>query len=350
MLPKLQPKSTVSNNSIDLTRVVAIIVVIILHAAAFPYNTPEKVTLEVIVNWWSIGAVGLMGVPLFVMVTGALLLTPQKANEPIRVFFKKRFTRIGLPMIFWSIFYFCWAIFVDKKVLSTTDVLQKIFFTGTYYHLWFLYLLIALYLLTPLLRLAIKKLGKTKMIALTLLLFVLTVLSQVVSVLWMLVFAGWVGFYLLGSFLRDVKLKRSWLLLACVILGVVVAIVNAYLIEANMVDGQGFSLNNSFSVNLIVSSAALFLFLIAVPSNKINSRHQHVNWTVRWISQNTLPIYLIHIAVLEALEMALVACNISVNSSNPALFVLPLAFITFLLSAAIIYSLKKVPYIKKIMG
>jgi len=345
----LQPNPTVSNNSIDLIRVVAITVVIILHTSAFPYNTPEKLTLEVITNWWSIGAIGLIGVPLFIMVTGALLLTPQKADEPIRVFFKKRFTRIGLPMIFWSIFYFGWAIYVDKEALSATDILQKIFFSGTFYHMWFLYLLIALYLLTPVLRLVLKNLDKKKIVTLILFCFALNIVSQVNSAISIFAFAGWVGFYLLGSLLREVKFKRSWLLLSCAASGIIIAIVGAYLIEANIVT-TAVSLNNSLSCNLIFSSAALFLLLIAIPPTRINGQHDHVNWSVHWVSQNTLPIYLIHIAVLETIELVLVTFNVSLTSINPVLFILPLAFATFLFSAAIIYPLKKVFILKKIMG
>lgn len=345
-----QPKPAVSNNSIDLIRVVAIILVIVLHAAAFPYNTPEKVTSEATINWWSIGATGIMGAPLFVMVTGALLLTKQKADEHIQVLFKKRLIRIGVPMIFWSIFYFGWAIYFDKEVLSTNDILQKIFFTGTYYHLWFLYLLIALYLLTPILRLATKKLNNKKIIMVTLLCFALSVLSQVNSVLWLLAPSGWVGFYLLGSSLREVKFKRRWLLESFVILGIIIEVIVAYMFETNSINKPGFTLNNPFSINLIISSVALFLLLIAIPQNKINNGHDHINWTIRWISQNTLPIYLIHIAVLETLELMLITCNVSINHSSPFLFVLPLAFATFLLSTFIIYTLKKVPYFKRIMG
>jgi len=48
-------------------------------------------------------------VPLFVMLTGALLLMPEKVGEPLSVFFKKRLNRIGLPFLFWGVVYFAWS-------------------------------------------------------------------------------------------------------------------------------------------------------------------------------------------------------------------------------------------------
>jgi surface polysaccharide O-acyltransferase-like enzyme len=95
-----------ANFSVDLIRTVAIILVVLVHATGFPYHIPGEITPTVIWNWWTIdvyGAVAYLAVPLFIMLSGALLLDPARADESMKVFFKKRFARIGLPMIFWTI-------------------------------------------------------------------------------------------------------------------------------------------------------------------------------------------------------------------------------------------------------
>jgi surface polysaccharide O-acyltransferase-like enzyme len=89
------------------------------------------------------------------MLTGALLLQPSKADEPIRLFFKKRLSRIGVPFLFWAATYFVWSFWVNGKPLNTANVAQTIL-TGPYYQFWFLYLLLGLYLLTPVLRVFFK--------------------------------------------------------------------------------------------------------------------------------------------------------------------------------------------------
>ena len=83
--------------------------VVLVHASFFPYSISGEVTPTVMANWFTsdvFGAIGYLGVPLFVMLSGALLLNPAKADEPMGVFYKKRFWRVGLPLIFWTLVYF----------------------------------------------------------------------------------------------------------------------------------------------------------------------------------------------------------------------------------------------------
>lgn len=79
----------------DLIRTIAIVGVIVLHAANEAI-APQVMNQTEIYRWWMVNiyqTLGRTGVPLFVMLTGALLLQPSK-NEPLSVFFKKRWARI----------------------------------------------------------------------------------------------------------------------------------------------------------------------------------------------------------------------------------------------------------------
>lgn len=63
-------------------------------------------------QWWTfVGykSLALSCVPLFVILTGSLLLQPAKLEEPIRTFLKKRVKRVGLAFIFWSLVYLLWS-------------------------------------------------------------------------------------------------------------------------------------------------------------------------------------------------------------------------------------------------
>jgi len=93
-------------------------------------------------------------VPLFVMLTGALLLQPNKVDEPLGVFFKKRWNRIGINVIFWGAIFFAWDFLVRGQSLSVVSILQGVF-AGPYVHFWYVYILIGLYLITPLLRVVV---------------------------------------------------------------------------------------------------------------------------------------------------------------------------------------------------
>jgi surface polysaccharide O-acyltransferase-like enzyme len=332
--------------------------VIFLNATAFPYIIPATVTSEVMSNWWTsnfYASFGAMGIPLLVMLSGALLLDKSKADEPIRFFFKKRFNRIGLALIFWTIIYFIWAFKVTGKVPSTDEIMHGVF-AGSYYHLWFLYLLLGLYLATPILRVLIKNMNRSQfkyLLALTLIGTIIPSLTTFISfdlTPVMFVFAGWVGYYLLGSFLKEVEIKRTHALFLSVILGVICAIVGTYLLTS-YAGGNFFNFfYNPLNFNIIIASTALFLLLFNVSPKKIQSKHVYINRLIRWISENTLAIYLLHIIVLETFELGYLGFRISVFTMNAVLAIPLLVLVTLTLTSVIIYLVKKIPHIDNVIG
>jgi surface polysaccharide O-acyltransferase-like enzyme len=84
-------KSAVSLLPVDLIRTFAIVLVILLHASI--EQVPAIVTgvnSDVVVQWWSVNIYDSLArpcVPLFVMLSGALLLQPSKVDESLRVLF-----------------------------------------------------------------------------------------------------------------------------------------------------------------------------------------------------------------------------------------------------------------------
>jgi surface polysaccharide O-acyltransferase-like enzyme len=351
----LQFKAVGGSTSVDLVRAVAIILIVFLHATAFPYITQSNSTMEVS-TWWTVdvyGAIGPMGLPLFVMLSGALLLDKSKGDEPMRVFFKKRFNRIGLPMIFWTIFYFVWS-FAHGTAVTINSILQGVI-SGSYNHLWFLYLLIGLYLVTPFLRVLVNHLDQRKFFYLLAICFVGTIIVPILQYFEtaynpvMFILTGWVGYFLLGRFLLGVKMPNKWILVGAVTFGVAVSIFGTFQVMA--VAGQSYAtaMHESLSFNFIIASAAMFLLLTAIPASKIQT-HSLINRLIGWISRNTLPIYLLHIVVFEIFEYNYLGVEISVHSMNPIVSIPLLALVTFVLTSLIVYAVKKIPYAERIIG
>ena len=87
------------NSNFDIVRAVAIFMVICIHSLglvndALPTGDEEaRMTNAVMTIVYG-------GVPLFVMLSGALLLGK---DEPIGVFFRKRMGRVLWPFLFWSV-------------------------------------------------------------------------------------------------------------------------------------------------------------------------------------------------------------------------------------------------------
>lgn len=149
---------------IDLLRVLACFLVVMAHAcdpfvAQFNNNRFEFLSG---VLW---GSLLRPCVPLFVMMTGVLLL-PLKMD--MRSFYSKRLTRIIVPLIFWSlispVLYYVYLNFggettspnivmSDHTLKSTLIKFVTFIFNFSYstIPLWYLYMLVGLYLIMPIL-------------------------------------------------------------------------------------------------------------------------------------------------------------------------------------------------------
>jgi surface polysaccharide O-acyltransferase-like enzyme len=354
----LDPNHRGSSLPVDLIRVVAIVLVILLHAAIEPFPMTDDVSQAVVVRWWSVNlydSIARVCVPLFVMLSGALLLQPYKVQEPMGVFFRKRFIRIGLPFIFWGVAYFVWRIFSNNEVLTLNSIGQGIV-SGPYYHFWFLYMLIGLYLATPLLRILVAHADR-KILRYFLLLWFAG--SAVVPLLNLFVpFAlsrdvflvtGGIGYFLLGLYLLDVNIS-SKILYPALFAGFAWTAIGTYLITY-FVGGQlQYFFYDFLSVNVVLASVALFLLLKAVPSDYVAKKSLSTNRVMLFISQCSLAIYLMHIIVLEALQKGYFDVRISISTINP-IFEIPLVTaVTLLVCLMILYPLSKIPIFRKIIG
>ena len=122
----MNKQNGVSAIPVDLIRVIAIVGVILLHANN---DLTSQLASFHILRWWMVDiyqCVGRMGVPLFLMLSGALLLTPSKKDETLSYFFKKRLTRIGLPFIFWSTIYLLWTLHIENQPLTQNFFIKSI--------------------------------------------------------------------------------------------------------------------------------------------------------------------------------------------------------------------------------
>jgi len=165
-LPTHQPRIV----WLDLLRLFAIFMVICIHCSD-PFNVSPEARANPEFNLWG----GIYGsflrpcVPLFVMITGILLLPVKMSFE---TFYKKRLLRIAVPFIIWSILYnlFPWLtgiLGLSSATISNVfayapadasqslgDALKNIILIPFQFNvytvpMWYLYMLIGLYLYMP---------------------------------------------------------------------------------------------------------------------------------------------------------------------------------------------------------
>ena len=153
-----------------------------------------------------------------------LLLQPNKADEPLRVFFKKRWNRIGIPVIFWGAIFFAWDFLVRGQSLTLLSILQGLF-AGPYVHFWYVYILIGLYLITPLLRVIVAH-ADWRIIRYFLIIWfvgtgiiLFSLCMQIISpqTVWfkhnVFLLTGLMGYFILGAYVAKLRFRSSILYL-----------------------------------------------------------------------------------------------------------------------------------------
>lgn len=146
---------------IDYIRVVACFMVMMVHAAENFYVTGlpglgENMTVvpneanRFWIAFWN-GGVSRTCVPLFIIVS-AFLLVPMKPGVSMSSFYKRRFLRVLPPMFFFMVLYALLpALWGEMSWSESVHSLMCIplNFPPNAYHLWFMYPLVSLYIIIP---------------------------------------------------------------------------------------------------------------------------------------------------------------------------------------------------------
>jgi surface polysaccharide O-acyltransferase-like enzyme len=343
----------------DLIRSLAITLVIVLHVSN------EALASNAIAStyWWT-GAVyktlSLSCVPLFVMLSGALLLQQSKLDEPIRLFLKKRLSRIGLAFAFWTVVYLAWSFFTLQIPVTPNNIVQgilKSLFGGAYYHFWFIYLIVGLYLITPILR-VITAHDNTRIIRYLIVMWFVAVAvlpffslaSGYVLNSSVFVIGGWVGYFVFGTHLQKIR-TRTVVLYGLLALTFVWTLLGIWLMSIPLTAlGQGYFFFDYLAANVVVGSTTLFMLLMRFNPNWSSNKPSALKRLIQAISRNTLPIFLFHVIILECFFRGFFGFTLSSATLNPIVEIPLTASLTLLLTLGLVLLIRRVPVLKKLIG
>ena len=344
---------------VDLIRTLAIGLVVLLHAS----NEALEASSVPMPYWWTAlvyKSLALSCVPLFVMLSGALLLQPAKLGEPIRVFLRKRLTRIGLAFGFWSMVYLAWGFYINNVPVTLSNVMQGIvkdLFTGPWYHFWFIYLIVGLYLITPILRVFISN-GNPRITR-----YLISIWFTGIAIIPLIqlglgytlnagvfIIGGFIGYFVMGNYLQKVIL-RPLILHGLLIASFIGTIFTVWLMTYPLSSlGQNNYFLGYLTLNVIVGSAALFLILLKFKPDWPGTNKAAARRVVQAISNNTLPIFLFHVIILETFERGLLGFKLSFTNLNPIVEIPLLATLTFFITFGLILLMRRIPILKKLIG
>ena len=116
--------------------------VVLGHATSYELTNIDGVQWEYIVI---INVARRFAVPVFIMMSGALLLS---TKSDIFTFFKRRLLGVLLPFVSWSLIYEVYLTYWGIK----RDVLIDIYTDNVMYHFWYIYMILGVWCLYPILR------------------------------------------------------------------------------------------------------------------------------------------------------------------------------------------------------
>lgn len=339
---------------VDFIRVVATFFVIVVHTCS---STIGKYNELQVSDWWTgnvYASVARVCVPLFFLLTGYLLLDK---DEPIKVFFIKRTSKVILPLVVWSILYILWNRYYGNAKPITFSSFASSILAPAHFHLWFLYAIIGLYLYMPILRVLVRNSTKELLYYFVALWFIAVAVipfvektTQISSQIDLKMISGFVGYLVLGHLLGKVRITRRYFSYAVLVAVTMVAITA---VGTSLLTARDYGILNKYfygylSPNVILMAVSSFIVLKYLSEqSKLFFNNNKVKSSIQTISSASLGIYLIHIMVLDVLYNGTFGFSLS-PASFSIIYSIPITAIAiFLVSFILIYMLKKILLIQK---
>lgn len=346
-----------STQYFNTLRALATLGVIIIHISSPLVNMTYGKNMP---YWWIgnvVDSAVRFAVPLFLMLSGATMLGKEyKLSD----FYKKRFTRVFIPFVFWLLAYWVYRWFMLKPAAQPTDFQSILKWAadlflkeGVSKHLWYVYMIVFIYLALPFLGKLLRNLRQSTVLTLLLcwLFFVFQTREFPLNLYsWsgdygskLLGYFQHTGYLVLGYYLSRVNFnfKNTGLVAGIVfVMSVLISAFGTYLLSS-----QNHHLNltmySYMNLNTILQSVALFIWVKDIQiNNKI------ALWIENTISDYSYGIYLVHIMIIGILFRN----GIYWSFAHPVISLPVLTLVVLLCSIAIIFLLRKIPGGKHIAG
>lgn len=331
---------------LDLTRAVAISGVVLIHAIVpLLYDYDKKSAPD----WWAgnlFDSPVRMSVPLFVMISGALLLGKVEAPH---VFVWRRLPKLIFPLLVWgSVYKFLFPSGATPPNLGLA--LSEIIQGHAHFHLWFMYLIIGLYFVIPIFQVLIQAASDLILyyflalwfLAATILPFIQRFADLNINL--DLAFAtGYTGYLILGYLMSRISLNKNIILVSAIVYLFSVAATaaaNYVLTLAHQGNFDGY-FRDYLSPTVIPMSASFFLLMKSLGQSMAYKKLSLLSSWVYHLSAASYGIYLVHIIPLSWLT------NRFEPFENNPVFMVPANWVlTMLLSFIFVFTIRKIPVLK----
>lgn len=334
----------------DCLRIMATFAVMILHIASQYWYAVDTGTYE-----WKVfsfyDAMVRWAVPVFVMISGALFLSRDVGLERI---FKKNILRLVTAFIFWSALYAIINLITGRS--GPKNALREFVEGPT--HLWFLFMIVGLYILVPLLKKIVANDELAKYFVLLSLVFtfvlpyIITIISlysgKIASIAGGILKSvnfnftlGYVAYFVFGYYFSHINIKKKWIIYLLGIVGLFVTIfAQVFLPISDKAASSVF--HENMTVNVMLISVSIFVF--ARNNLSFPNASQKTAAMIKKLSEYSFGAYLVHAMVITQLNHIL---GLNTLSFNPIISVPVIGIVVFIISFAISGILHCIPVLNK---
>jgi surface polysaccharide O-acyltransferase-like enzyme len=340
---------------ITVLQVISALAVVLLHANGAFWHYRDTIS-------WQfnnvIESVFYFAVPIFFMITGATLIDYQDRYDT-KTFFKRRFLKVLIPFIFWSLFGLFFFGFIRGKSysLDPLSIYNNIVDNKYVSIFWFFIPLICIYLSIPLFA-AVDKEKRIKTFKyLAILGIILNILMPFLVSCFSYAFhrrvalnievgvvAGYLIYPVIGYLLHKIDLtkKQRIMIYIAAIIGLLIHIVGTIIVSKH--SGHVDKLFKGYlNLPCLLSSVGVFVFFKYHESAKLL---QKLKKSITLLAKYTFALYLVHHFVIIQLIDILSPLGIV---STLAIFV-PIVFVlASVISIAIIWLIRKLPFGKALL-
>lgn len=329
-------KTAQINYGLSMLRILATLSVIVIHVSGPIVVKFGKISIADwnVANFYD--SISRYAVPVFFMISGSLLLGREFETSD---FLKNRLGKILPPFLFWSLFYSVFNRYIlQTEAFDISKIIRDIFY-GSEYHLWFVYALIGVYLITPIFQKWINFSEKSD-IRYFLTIWGITLFLTIPGVaiyfpkVYLSYFAGFLGYFVLGYYLKKHDKSPKWVSWVLILLGVLITILGTYY----------FSVKNGKFYEYFYEYLCLNTLMVSIGVFQLFNRMENINDKfkpiVSKLNECSFGIYLIHPLVLSIFGLL----GIDIYFQNPIIGILTIALCCFLISFIVIFIIKKIRF------
>lgn len=305
--------------SFDMMKIFSVIAVVLIHSSS---KFIEEATVFASSDFFFANlynAVSRFAVPVFTMISGALMLDEEK-ELPIKLIYSKYIKNIVYIFLFWSALFtieFAVIVPLDKGWTIHFDKVLLYFVQG-HYHLWYLFMIIGLYISIPILKQFVRRDNeklvvyflKVGFIVQGVLPFIIQMiktfddknLSETLKLFSFHTFLGFSFYYVLGWYLHNFTLKKKTRNIIYILgaVSVVFSVVFTYFMSVNQGKPYLITYKNFYFNNVLYAVAVFLLFKQIFDKKQFSEKSGRI---IKYISSMTFGVYIIHPFFIETVRL-----------------------------------------------